>query len=145
MSKNAYAIYLGISEKAVRNAVLEGKIKKGYDTNKQKIIKHLADKEYGHLHSVVKPRPGVSKDKLSVRMSDQDEQKKNVMNSDKSEQKQKRIPSPKITSKKSEENVSEDEDEKPVDLNDYTYDQLIEKIKITPGKLLTESWVLICS
>lgn len=61
LSKNAYAKYLGISEKAVRNAVSDGKIKKGWDADRQKIIKHLADKEYGFLHTTPKAGPGLSK------------------------------------------------------------------------------------
>lgn len=61
LSKNAYAAYLGINEKAVRNAITTGKIKKGWDTEKKKIIKHIADKEFGVLHQVPKVQRGVSK------------------------------------------------------------------------------------
>lgn len=69
MSKNAYAIYLGVSEKAIRNAVADGKIKKGWDADKQKIIKHLADKEYGFLHQAPKAGPGISKATLVKKLT----------------------------------------------------------------------------
>ncbi len=69
VSKNAYAKYLGVNEKAIRNAVNEGKIKKGWDADRQKIIKHIADKEYGFLHQVPKAGPGVSKAKLADKIS----------------------------------------------------------------------------
>lgn len=61
LSKNAYAKYLGIDEKAVRKAIESGKIKKGFDLVKKKIIKHLADKEFGFLHQLNRPKAGVSK------------------------------------------------------------------------------------
>lgn len=64
LSKNAYAKYLGVNEKAIRNAVADGKIKKGWDVDRQKIIKHLADKEYGFLHVIPKVGPGVSQAKV---------------------------------------------------------------------------------
>ncbi len=71
LSKNAYAAYLGINEKAVRNAITTGKIKKGWDAEKKKIIKHIADKEFGVLHQVAKVQRGVSKadvfNKIQVR------------------------------------------------------------------------------
>ncbi len=69
MSKNAYAKYLGVSEKAVRNAVTDGKIKKGWDAVRGKIIKHLADKEYGFLHQNPKAGPGVGKAKLIEKLT----------------------------------------------------------------------------
>lgn len=68
LSKSAYAREVGVSEKAIRKAITEGKIKKGWDADKQKVIKHLADKEYGHLHDVAKPRPGISREKLAERL-----------------------------------------------------------------------------
>ncbi len=74
-SKNAYAAYLGIAEKAVRNAIATGKIKKGWDAEKKKVIKHLADKEFGILHLTPKAQRGLSKvkvmDKIETRKSRQ--------------------------------------------------------------------------
>jgi hypothetical protein len=69
MSKNGYAKYLGVNEKAIRNAVADGKIKKGWDAVNQKIIKHLADKEYGFLHTSPKAGPGISAAKLIEKLS----------------------------------------------------------------------------
>lgn len=139
MSKNAYAMYLGVSEKAVRNAVKEGKIKTGFDLSRQKIIKHLADKEYGHLHSVVKARPGISKDKLAVRINEVNQSEKNVKISDKSEPISKKNTSPKKPSKKSEE-PEEDSDDEIEDPEEYTYEELMAKIKITPSMSYSEAY-----
>lgn len=138
MSKNAYALYLGVSEKAVRNAITDGKIKKGFDLSRQKIVKHLADKEYGHLHSIVKPRPGINKDKLAVRISDLNKAEKNIKTSDKSEPVQKKTTSPKKPTKKSEEN--DDDDDELEDLEEFSYEQLMEKIKINPKMSYSEAY-----
>ncbi len=70
MSKNAYAKYLGIDEKAVRNAVTTGKISKGYDPVKKKIIKNIADEEFGFSHQVQRQKPGVSKKKFAEKFVD---------------------------------------------------------------------------
>lgn len=134
LSKNAYALYLGINEKAVRNAVAQGKIKKGFDTDKQKIIKHVADKEFGHLHKVVKPRAGVSKDKMAERLKSEESPKKNTQNSDKSEVKTVAL----NISKKSEGNIKKSELEHDND-DDFeflldeglTIEELIKKLTIT--------------
>jgi hypothetical protein len=139
LSKNAYAQYLGVSEKAVRNAITDGKIKKGFDLVRQKVIKHLADKEYGHLHSVAKARPGINKDKLAVRINEANRSDKNVQNSAKSEVVVKKSASPKKPSKKSEVSPGDDDDEEPADLQEYSYEQLMEKIKITPSLSYSES------
>jgi hypothetical protein len=64
LSKNAYAKYLGVNEKAIRKAITEGRIKRGWDDVNQKVIKHLADKEYGFQHLTPKTGPGVSKGKV---------------------------------------------------------------------------------
>lgn len=61
LSKRAYANLIGISEGAVRKAITEGKIFKGWDAEKQKIIRHIADQEYGNIHTVGKATPGVNK------------------------------------------------------------------------------------
>lgn len=82
LSKNAYAAYLGINEKAVRNAITTGKIKKGWDAEKKKIIKHIADKEFGVLHQVPKAQRGVSKadvlTKIEVRKKAGNSEQKNT-------------------------------------------------------------------
>lgn len=69
MSKRAYADYLGVSDKAIRNAINEGKIKKGWDTQNEKIIKHLADKEYGFLHKQPKAGHGISQMKIAAKLT----------------------------------------------------------------------------
>lgn len=140
MSKNAYASYLGVNEKSIRKAVAEGKIKKGYDVEKQKIIKHLADKEYGHLHAIAKPRPGINNDKLAVRINEAVKQEKNAANSDKSEQISLKNTSPKKPSRKSEENIEDSSDEDTDDLEEFTYEQLMGRIKITPSMSYSEAY-----
>ena len=64
ISVRAYARQINVDEKAIRKAIAEGKIKKGYDTVTKKIIPRLANKEYGFKHEIPKPTPGVSKEKL---------------------------------------------------------------------------------
>jgi hypothetical protein len=56
MSKSGYAKHLGISETAIRKAITEGKIVKGWNAAKGKINKDVADIEYGFLH--IKKSPG---------------------------------------------------------------------------------------
>lgn len=129
LSKNAYAKYLGINEKAVRNAVAIGKIKKGWDSENQKIIKHLADKEFGHLHQVVKPRPGVSSEKLAVKIDKLNKSEINTENSDKSELTNKNKKSP----KKSELLVKTSDENSDLNNPEISIDELIKKIKITEG------------
>jgi hypothetical protein len=140
LSKNAYAQYLGVSEKAVRNAISDGKIKKGFDTDRQKIIKHLADKEYGHLHAVAKPRPGINKDKLAVRINSVNTSEQNVKNSDKSEPVVKKTASPKKPSKKSEVLAEDSDQEELEDLEEYNYEELMAKIKISPSLSYSEAY-----
>ena len=127
LSKNAYAKYLGINEKAVRNAVSSGKIKKGWDTENQKVIKHLADKEFGHLHQVAKPRPGVSSDKLAAKIDRQNKSEVSAKSSDKSEVKKEIIKSPNKSDKTDEQ---EDYDDEAID-PELSIDELIKRIKIT--------------
>lgn len=74
ISVRKYADHLGISDKAVRNAIKDGKIKKGvaYKTVMQKgqeievptINQEIADKEWGDLHKTDKIKPGQKKDKI---------------------------------------------------------------------------------
>lgn len=83
LSKNAYAKYLGINEKAVRKAVIEGKIKNGFCIDSQKIIKHLADEEFGFFHLVDRKKAGVSKGTTISRKKS--EPKSELLNGPKSE------------------------------------------------------------
>lgn len=85
LSINAYAQRIGINEKSVRNAIRDGKIVKGYDTEKKKIKVKIADKEYGHLHKIAKPRPGVNKSKLVSKIESSDKSEKLVKKNTKSE------------------------------------------------------------
>lgn len=78
LSKNAYAKYLGVNEKAVRKAINEGKIIKGWDTVNQKVIVKEADKEYGSLHKNDRPKPGVSKAKRAAKIDAQKGPEKGV-------------------------------------------------------------------
>lgn len=68
MSKLAYANYLGINEKSVRNAIADGKIVKGWDVEQKKIKVAEADQEFGHLHKIATAKPGVSKAKRAARV-----------------------------------------------------------------------------
>lgn len=49
ISIREYAKRIGVDEKAIRNAIVAGKIKKGYDVTVKKIIPSAADKEYGNV------------------------------------------------------------------------------------------------
>lgn len=69
LTKSGYADYLGINEKAVRKAIIENKIVKGWDATTKKIIVAEADKEYGFLHKVARDKAGVSKAKTAVKLS----------------------------------------------------------------------------
>lgn len=71
MSKNAYAKYLGVDEKAIRNAIGAGKIVKGWDAEKKKIIREKADKEFGFLHKLPKAKAGVNKAKTVAKIDEQ--------------------------------------------------------------------------
>lgn len=135
LSKNAYAAYLGINEKAVRNAVTQGKIKKGWDTDKQKVIKHLADKEFGFLHKVVKPRPGVSRDKMADKLKSEEVRLKTAESSDNTTSK---VRNAKKNIKSEELPDSDDMDE--LDLTDgISTADLLKKIKITPDLSYAEA------
>lgn len=74
MSKLAYAKYLGIDEKSVRNAIGK-KIIKGWDAEKKKIRVADADQEFGHLHKVATAKPGVSKAKRAAKIAEAQKQK----------------------------------------------------------------------
>lgn len=139
LSKNAYASYLGINEKAIRNAIAIGKIKKGWDAERQKVIKRIADREFGHLHKVSKPRPGVSSAKLADKIKSEKSPNKTGTNSDKSEVKTVVIAEKSATKKKSEqkakksEQIDEDDDDFEYVLEEgFSLGDLISSIKITP-------------
>lgn len=69
ISIREYARRIGVDEKAIRKAIVSGKIKKGYDAKAKKIIPSAADKEYGSVvvkkpsKVVEKSIPGKSKKK----------------------------------------------------------------------------------
>lgn len=75
ISVRAYAEHLKVSDKTVRNAIADGKLKKGvlYRTQIRKgqqievpeINKDIADKEWGFLHQTGKQKPGQSKNKIN--------------------------------------------------------------------------------
>lgn len=68
MSQREYATYLNISNNAVSRAVIDGRIKKGWDSRAGKIIVEHADKEFGLLHR---------KTTVSVALPGEDEPKEN--------------------------------------------------------------------
>lgn len=67
-SIRAYAKGLNINEKAVRKAIADGKIKKGFDKKTGKILPSKADAEWGHIHKVIKPQRGISKEKAAQKI-----------------------------------------------------------------------------
>jgi len=145
LSKNAYAKYLGVSEKAIRKAVDEGKIKKGWDAVNQKIIKHLADKEYGFLHQVATAKPGINKVKQATKIEQSESPKKgpkNGENSDlkkpKSESKTEKPKGPSKTAKKKDEKSEHDDDLDDENWEDTPYDELLLKVKIDPNMPYSE-------
>lgn len=143
LSKNAYAKYLGINEKAVRNAIASGKITKGWDTENQKVKVKEADAEYGHLHKVATPKPGVSKSKRIERINTPEKSEKEVVKVRKSEVKKSDI-------EKNEKSEVNDQDVYAFDhsaefinntfaeLGD-TYEELLLKIPVTSDLTYNES------
>lgn len=134
LSINAYAKLIGVNEKAVRNAVRDGKIVRGYDTERKKIIKKFADKEYGHLHLIPKARPGVSREKRAEKIEAQ-KSEKTVENSDIKEVVKKNTKSPNKSEKMEVESSDESDDFK----GDFTYEELLLKIPVTPDLSYTEA------
>lgn len=109
---------MNVDEKAVRQAIAQGKIKKGVDKKTGKIKPSIAIAEWGHLHETPKPQRGVSKAKAAQKMET------------KKAQEQKPLPEKKITiAKKEKEKKSSEEfpDEK-----DFSYEELIRCINIYP-------------
>lgn len=122
ISIRAYAKSKNIDEKAVRKAIDEGKIKKGYVKTKKKIKASIADKEWGHLHDVIKPQRGVSKAKAAEKMEQQKQPVKNEKKQDKSADKSK-IP-----------------DDSSDDLiENYSIEELIKSISIYPELTYSEA------
>jgi hypothetical protein len=103
ISVRAYATLLNVDEKAVRKAIEAGKIQKGYDAVAKKINPAIADKEWGFQHKIPKPQSGVSKAKAAAKMAD---------------------------SKPEQEEGQEPAANELIE--DYTYEQLMQLIKLTP-------------
>lgn len=72
ISVRGYAKIVGVSEKAIRNAIVAGKIKKGYDAKLKKIIISAANKEYGDT-LVKKPIKSSDKPKENTKIKKKDE------------------------------------------------------------------------
>lgn len=138
LSINAYAKLIGVNEKAVRNAVRDGKIVKGYDPDRKKIIKKFADKEYGHLHLVPKARPGVSKEKRAEKI-EAEKSEKVVPNSDVKPVKKEVVKKIAKSPNKSEKMDPESSDESDDFKGDFTYEELLLKIPVTPDLSYTEA------
>lgn len=125
LSKSAYARYIGVDEKAIRKAIEEGKIVRGYDTVRKKINVKEADKEYGFLHKNPRAKAGVSKakraEKISANMSALSPKKKDVKSEKSTSPK-----SDKLNSDKSEKQEEENEES----LTDLDYETLLLKIPV---------------
>ncbi|UAY56255.1 hypothetical protein [Arachidicoccus terrestris] len=50
VSQREYATRIGVSNEAVRKAIKEGKIKRGWDSKEKKIIVQAANAEWGKIH-----------------------------------------------------------------------------------------------
>lgn len=124
LSKSAYARYLGVNEKAIRKAIEEGKIKKGYDVVKKKVNVKEADKEYGFLHKNATAKPGISKAKRVDKITD-----KVSVASPKKAVKSEKIQSPKFDTDKIDKSENLD-DELIDDSEDLDYETLLLKIPV---------------
>lgn len=122
ISIRAYAKLLNVDEKAVRKAIDDGKIKKGFNKKLKKIVPSKADVEWGNLHKVIKPQRGVSKAKVAEKLEKQ------------SQNKTADLPAQKEKIKK-EKNNSED---KSFDI-EYSYEDLIAAIKLNPDTPYSEA------
>lgn len=124
ISLRAYAAKLNIDHKSISKAIELGKIKKGvvYIPKSVKgkvvqvpqIIEHIADKEYGNSKKVVKQQAGVSKAKVAEKL------KKSV------------TPNPvkKVAGKNASPQEVEKDDEELIDLNNLSYEELLQAIPI---------------
>lgn len=69
ISVRAYAKEVCVNESAIRRAIREGKINRGYDKVTKKIIRSIANKEYGNLKDIQTPQRGISKQKFAEKIS----------------------------------------------------------------------------
>jgi hypothetical protein len=118
ISIRAYAKQIHVDEKAVRKAIGEGKIKKGFDKKTKKITASIANKEWGFQHFTPKPQRGVSSAKVAEKLQRKDVEKKSNIKS--------------VTPGSSEE-IPE-----ILDI-DFSYQELISKIKIHPELQYSEA------
>lgn len=121
ISIRAYAKQLNVDEKAVRKAIDEGKIKRGFNKKLKKIIPSKANAEWGNLHEVIKPQRGVSKAKVIEKLEKQQAQK-SVDNSEK-----------KLPKQKEKEDSSDNFE------TSFSYSDLIKSIAITPNLPYSEA------
>lgn len=111
ISVREYARQLHVDEKAVRNAIKAGKIKKGYVKKTGKIKASIATEEWGFIHKHPKAGHGISRTKAAEKIDKIDEEKNIKINAD--------------GRGWGKENINSIEKE-------YTYIELIKEIKITP-------------
>src|SRR4051812_4181689 len=69
ISVRAYAKELCVNESAIRRAIREGKINRGYDKLTKKIIRSIANKEYGNLKEIQTPQRGISKQRFAEKLN----------------------------------------------------------------------------
>lgn len=117
ISVRAYARQLNVDDKAVRDAIKSGKIKKGYIKKTGKIKASIANDEWGFLHDTPKAGHGISKAKAVEKMDKKDAE---IKSNDKKET---------IDNHKEKLNIEEKE---------YSYSDLIKEIKITPTMKYSE-------
>lgn len=114
ISVRAYAKSIGVDESAVRKAIREGKINKGFIKSTKKIKPSIANKEWGFQHQQPRAQRGVSAAKAAEKME------------------QKALEKPTKKSQKPFENEE-------ITGKDLTYSELIEKIRIDPNLAYSEA------
>lgn len=119
MSKSAYAKHLGVSETAVRKAIADGKIVKGWNSAIGKINREIADTEYGFLH--IKESPDVN---ISVTKRTHVADKEAIKTQDNYNIDKKEI---------------EEKFENMMESSNMTISQIIKKINIHPGLTYNEA------
>lgn len=122
ISIRAYAKLLNVDEKAVRKAIDEGKIKKGFSKKIKKILPSKADVEWGNLHKVIKPQRGVSKAKVVEKLEKQASKKPDETSIE--------IQKTQPTKPKPDQNSEE---------TDFSYEDLIAAIKLHPNTTYSEA------
>ncbi len=110
ISIRAYAKSLHIDEKAVRKAIKEGKIKKGYDPKTKKIVKSAANTEWGFIHKNPKPQRGLSRGKVVEKIGKKQGKKK---------------------TSKPNLNIDDDESSEENFKEEFDYKEIINRIRIT--------------